>query len=161
MGSTGSFTNKCCIFIKAAVSKERTGTQISRFSSQEKKHEGNFQVYAIAFIQLLQISFGNIFQEYNKKQVKTSNVPAKNLHFVWVLATTFLSMAFVGNLKSALVRNGFEPRTQSLSEMVDKDTLIIMPEALENYLEMDDSDSLINKRILCQARKTNGVLKIE
>ncbi len=70
-------------------------------------------------------------------------------------------MAFVGNLKSALVRKGFEQRTQSLNETVDTDMLVVIPNALEMFFELDDSDTLINQRILCQARRTNGVLKVE
>ncbi len=110
---------------------------------------------------VLRICFGNIFQEYNKMGLTTRSRRAKKLHFVWILGTTFLTMAFVGNLKSTLVRKSYHPRTQSAAEVVDKDMLLTMPNSMEMFLEMDQSESTINKRFLCQARKTNGVLKTE
>ncbi len=70
-------------------------------------------------------------------------------------------MAFVGNLKSALVRKAYNPVTPSLNALVDKDMLVAITDTLDMYLEQDYSNSTIYKRILCQARKTNGILKLE
>ncbi len=83
--------------------------------------------------------------------------------FLWIAATTFITMAFVGNLKSTLVRQEFKPKTQTLSEMVDKDMPIHISNLKNMYMlkmEKINTNSSINKRILCQAHKTNGVFPV-
>ncbi len=114
-----------------------------------------FQNNTITLIQVLGICFGNMFQEYNnRKQMMTKGKKSIKLHFMWIIATTFLSMAFVGNLKSALVQKNYESRTFTVSEMIDKDMNIFVPDTFIMFLENDSSDSSINKRILCQIKKT-------
>ncbi len=76
------------------------------------------------------------------------------LHIMWIIATTFLSMAFVGNLKSALVQKNYDSRTFTVYEMIDKGMHIFVPDTFVMFLENDSSESSINKRILCQIKKT-------
>ncbi len=82
------------------------------------------------------------------------------LQFLWVLSTMFITMAFVGNLKSTLVRKSYEARTMTLNEMIDKEMPVHIPNTKAGYLEMDQSNSILNKRILCQAKRTNGVFVV-
>ncbi len=105
--------------------------------------------------------FGNMFQEYNKKLIMGTGKTSTKLHIMWVVATTFLSMAFVGNLKSALVRSKYESRTLTVSEMIDKDMALFMAITMDMYLENDYTNSIINKRILCQSKKTRKSSQIQ
>ncbi len=109
--------------------------------------------------------YGIVFQEFgDKDHYANKNNISTQFRFLWIVVTTFVTMAFVGNLKSTLVRQEFKPTTQTLNEMVDKDMPIHVPNVKAMYmenLEKDNSNSSINKRILCQAYKTDGVFPVE
>ncbi len=93
----------------------------------------------------------------SKKNIHLS----KALQFLWVLATAFISMAFVGNLKSTLVKKSYEPKTQTLNEMIDKDMPVFITIAKAMYLERDYTNSPLNKRLLCQVKKTKEAFTVE
>ncbi len=120
-----------------------------------------FQNGTVKLSLVLGICFGNMFQEYNKKYMKSAGKKSTKLHIVWIVATTFLSMAFVGNLKSALVQKKYESRTLTVTEMLDKDMLLFMPDTMEMFLENDYTNSSINKRILYQSRKTRSSSQVQ
>ncbi len=114
---------------------------------------------------VLTLTYGIIFQEYNYKEhyANKKNISTQ-FRFLWITVTTFITMAFIGNLKSTLVRQEFMPRTQTLNEMVDKDMPIHVPNVKSMYmenLEKNHLNSSINKRILCQAYKTDGIYQVE
>ncbi len=119
----------------------------------------SLQCFSMTPSETFLIMFGNIFQEYN--HFKVPALISKRyaaLQFIWVLATTLMTMAFVGNLKSTLVKKSYESKTRTLIEMIDKDMTVNIPLMTAQYLEVDPIE--LNKRILCQAKKTNGVYNI-
>ncbi len=79
---------------------------------------------------------------------------------LWVTATMFLSMGFVGNLKSILVRKDFEPVTATIDEIVDKDMRVFFADTFETLLDSPVHNSVVARRLLCQARKTDGIFKM-
>ncbi len=89
---------------------------------------------------VLEMCYGIIFQEYHQSRMNNKGRLITLVTFMWVAATTFLSMAFTGNLKSSLVRKNYEERTMTLNEIVDKDLTIHMSNTMENYLDSDISD---------------------
>ncbi len=109
--------------------------------------------------------YGIMFQEFGyKDHYANKSKMSTQFRFLWIAVTSFITMAFVGNLKSTLVRQEFGPRTQTLNEMIDKDMLIHVPNVHIMYtesLEKHNSNPNLNKRILCQAYKKDGVFPIE
>ncbi len=71
-----------------------------------------------------------------------------------------LSMSFVGNFKSILMKKDFEPTTSTKEEIVEKDMRILLPTDLEVVMEMYSMENKIDKRILQQTRKTNGFFNV-
>ncbi len=107
------------------------------------------------------MTFGNIFQEYHQNTLKNRRRTSTKLQFVWVVATSFICMGFVGNLKSILVRKQYEPKTSSFEEIVEKDMRVFIAKDLESVLELNSFNSPIDKRLLCQARKTEGIYTLK
>ncbi len=101
--------------------------------------------------------YGNLFQEYHGVKGINNNLLSTTFHFVWILMTAFIVMAFHGNLKSSLVRKNYEDRTMTLNEMIDKDMIVHVSSTLKSFLENSISQSEFNKRMLCQARKKDSV----
>ncbi len=80
------------------------------------------------------------------------------LQFLWIVMTTFITMAFVGNLKSIMVKKTYEPKTSSFREIIDKDMRVFIYEGLGHFMESYDTED-IAKIIWNQALKTNGTYK--
>ncbi len=113
----------------------------------------------MSFLEALLNAFGNIFQEYSLMSANWKQLSTK-LNVLWVIVTMLLSMSFVGNLKSTLMRKDFESVAKTKEEVVDKDMKILMSKGMEPLLEGFSVESDIDKRILCQIRKTNGFFEL-
>ncbi len=109
---------------------------------------------------VLQMAYGNIFQEYNQKKPTQQGKIYITVSFMWVVATMVLSMSFVGNLKSILMKKDFETTTATREEIVDKDMRILMPKEMEAIMEAYSNHNNIDERILCQTRKTKGFYNV-
>ncbi len=104
------------------------------------------------------MAFGIIFQEYffGKLNVKASRFI--QLRLTWVVLTMFLTMTFVGNLKSSLVRKNFEKRTMTRAEMIDKDMIVHTSSTSIDWYKTPQAQLYpLNKRLLCQAQKKNSI----
>ncbi len=97
-----------------------------------------------------------IFGEYHGKCMKHSR-QWQLIRFLWIVTCMFVTMAFMGTLKSTFIRQDFQKRTETLNEMVDKDTKIHVPIASFEYLKRVSMFSVISKRIADQVNKTDGV----
>ncbi len=67
-----------------------------------------------------------------------------------------LSMSFVGNLKSILMKKEFEPMAKTKTEIVEMNMRILMRYGMEPTVELYANNNHIDKMLLCQAKKTNG-----
>ncbi len=103
------------------------------------------------------MNFGNIFQEFGQTRQADSDRASAKLQLLWIFATFFLTMAFVGNLKSILVKKTYEPETSSIREIIDKDMRVFIYEGVVGFLGLLEDKVTID--ILSQARKTNGIYK--
>ncbi len=115
----------------------------------------------MSLLQAAEINFGAIFQDYDKRVFQDKDRTSTKLYFLWIVATFFLTMGFVGNIKAILVKKEYEPRTSTLYEMVDKDMAVYFPAGFEMIFQMNSRYSELNRRILCQARKTEGIYQVE
>ncbi len=116
------------------------------------------QKQVVSLVKVFEINFGNMFQEYDMTFDKRKEASGK-LHLLWVFITMILSMSFVGNLKSILMKKDFEPMASTKAEIVDMDMKILVRYGMEPILEMYASVNDIDNRLLCQARKSNGFYK--
>ncbi len=103
----------------------------------------------------LQLAYGIMFQEYFSLRYLNQPRSYQSLRMIWVVATVFLSMAFLANLKSSLMKTQFNKRTMTLNEIVDKDMRVISSATFTSFLEDSKTNSLINQRLLCQIKKHN------
>ncbi len=105
------------------------------------------------------MAFGIVFQEYHVRVDSKADhkMTLKLIRICWVVTAMFLSMALNGNLKSTLVRGRYEKRTMTLNEMIDKDMTLHITDTMESYLSSGFTDSNLNTRMLCQARKKNSI----
>ncbi len=105
-----------------------------------------------------EMAFGIMFQEYHiRVDPKTLTMTAKLIRIFWVVTAMFMSMALTGNLKSTLVRGRYEKRTMTINEIIDKDMTLHITDTMESYLSSGFTDSNINTRMLCQARKKSSI----
>ncbi len=72
----------------------------------------------------------------------------------------FVTMAFVGTLKSSFVRQDYEKRTETLDEMLDNDVKIHAAVEYVEYVKSVSDYSDFNKRLAYQIKKTNGAYTI-
>ncbi len=104
------------------------------------------------------MTFGIIFQEYFLGRLNEKTSRFIQLRLTWVVLTMFLTMTFVGNLKSSLVRKNFEKRTMTRDEMIDKDMLIhTSTTSLDWYKTPQAQLDPLNIRLLCQAEKKKSI----
>ncbi len=68
-------------------------------------------------------------------------------------------MAFVGNLKSSLVRHTYTEKTQTLNEMIDNDMFVIMTNVFSGYIRNSASDNAFNQRLLSHVEKKNSLIE--
>ncbi len=101
------------------------------------------------------MNFGNIFQEYSQSNQTNRRMTSAKLQFLWIVATTFITMAFVGNLKSILVKKTYEPKTSSLREIIASDKRVFVYEGNGLFMESFNQED-IARDIWNQALKTNG-----
>ncbi len=105
-----------------------------------------------------QTMYGIIFQEFYEDGRK-KRLTYKLVRILWVLTSLFLTMAFLANLKSSLMKKQYEQRTLTLNEMIDKDMRISASPTFTNYLEsIAGRAGVLNSRILCQIKKHDSVL---
>lgn len=83
------------------------------------------------------------------------------LRLLWILSTTFIVMAFLGNLKSSLVRKTFEDRTMTLYELFYKDMTVYMTRTFADYLGATISQNDISARLLNQAKRKNSIVPLQ
>ncbi len=99
--------------------------------------------------------FGILFQEYyetkNTKNKKSSVFSAHRM--VWVVASTLLVMAFIGNLKTSLVVNNYYDQTNEIEEIFDKDLVLHTSQTSYDYLRALADVSNLNRRLFHQANK--------
>ncbi len=106
------------------------------------------------------MTYGIVFCEYyhHKKMHKSSNKSwvFDNTRLLWVVASMFLSMAFVGNLKSSLIRHTYKEKTQTLDEMIDKDMFVIMSKVFVDYIKNSASGNAFNQRLINHVEKKSS-----
>lgn len=103
-------------------------------------------------------AFGIMFQEYEVGKYKRASVRFSQLRVLWIVLTMFLTMAFVGNLKSSLVRKELEQRTMTFDEMVDKDMYIHTNSILMQWYDHPLGKlTPLHARLKCQALKKKSV----
>ncbi len=120
-----------------------------------------FQNSKLSLLQAGEIIFGAIFQEYDKTLFGARDRTSAKLYFLWTASSFFLVMGYIGNIKAILVKKEYEPRTSTLYEMVDKDMAVHVPTGFEMIFQKNSRYSTLNRRILCQARRTEGIYKVE
>ncbi len=104
------------------------------------------------------MSYGIIFQEYSLSGSKKKTSRFVQLRMAWVILTMFVTMAFVGNLKTSLVKKNFEKRTMTRNEMIDKDMIIhTSTTSLDWYRTPQAQLDPLNIRYLCQAKKKKSI----
>ncbi len=110
----------------------------------------------MSYAKVLEITFGSIFQEFSDTTFIDRRLTSTKLNLIWVIVTMLLSMSFVGNLKAILMRKEFEDVPTTKAEVIDRDMRLLMTRGMEQVLELYALESDMDKRILCQTRKTNG-----
>ncbi len=106
------------------------------------------------------MAYGIIFQEYHLDSSLKKSVKFVQIHMSWVILTTLLTMAFMGNLKSSLIYKGYERRTMNISEIVDKDMIVHGSAPIVDWWRTPMGQlSPINKRLFCQVEKTNSTFQ--
>ncbi len=108
----------------------------------------------------LQMTFGIMFQEFHMSTKKKYSLNFLTLRMVWIVGSLFISMAFLANLKSSLMKRHFEKRTMTLEEMVDKDMTIHSSDIFTSYLESPNGQSPLNNRLLCQVKKKDTIFSV-
>ncbi len=100
------------------------------------------------------MTFGVIFHENHLSKKITS---LKGLAFMWLVFTMFLTMAFVGNLKSSLVRKTYQKRTLTLDQLFEEDKVIYISVAAKDFFDLPTTKlSPIYMRVKCQTEKHNS-----
>ncbi len=105
----------------------------------------------------IEMAVGILFQEYHLGTKTKIPRAATVIRFSWVVTAMVMTMALIGNLKSSLVKSRHEKRTMTLDEAIDKDMKVHLVSTSEAYLNSGITQSDLNKRILCQVRKTDSV----
>ncbi len=106
--------------------------------------------YAIVFCEFYHHS--KIHKSSNKSWV------FDNTRLLWVVVSMFLSMAFVGNLKSSLIRHTYTEKTQTLNEMIDKDMHVIMSRVFMDYVKNSASGNAFNQRLINHVEKKGSTV---
>ncbi len=102
--------------------------------------------------------FGILFQEYyERKRTKSDKLVFTTLRMVWVIASTLLVMAFIGNLKSSLVVNNYYDQTNAIQGIFDKDLTLHTSPALFDFLKTMALVSPLDKRLFHQANKDDSI----
>ncbi len=81
-----------------------------------------------------------------------------NTRLLWVVVSMFLSMAFVGNLKSSLIRHTYMEKTQTLDEMIDKDMFVMISSVFVDYIKFSASGNAFNQRLINHVEKKGSAL---
>ncbi len=114
-------------------------------------------------LKILEMSYGIVFCEYHSHQHRykssSKTLLFHNIRLVWIIASMFLSMAFVGNLKSSLIRRTYTEKTQTLDEMIDKDMFVMINKVLSGFLKNSASTNAFNQRLICQVGKKDSLLR--
>ncbi len=98
--------------------------------------------------------FGILFQEYYEtKHMKKGKTMLRAHRMVWVVASTLLVMAFIGNLKTSLVVNNYYGQTLTIEEIFEKDLILHSTPTLYDFLRTLSAVSNLNKRLFHQANK--------
>ncbi len=107
------------------------------------------------------MTYGVLFQEYHQCDDSDKSKLSTKFRLLWIISSVFIVMAFLGNLKSSLVRKSYEKRTMTLYEMVDKDMTISITSTFADYLGATITQTDFNSRMLAQAKKKNSIFPIE
>ncbi len=95
-----------------------------------------------------------MFQEYHPTGLDNRKFIFAKVRFMWIVLTMFISMAFVGNLKSSLVKKNFEKRLMTMTEMVEKDLVLHTSTAtLDFYDDPNIASRPLYQRLKCQTYK--------
>ncbi len=106
------------------------------------------------------MTYGVLFQEYHQCKNADQNKLSTRFRLMWIISSMFIVMAFLGNLKSSLVRKTFEERTMTLNEMIDKDMTVHITSTFADYLGATITQHDLNARLLKQARKKGSIFPI-
>ncbi len=106
----------------------------------------------------LEMAYGIMFQEFEEKKFIKKNASYIVLRILWVTTTMLISMTFMANLKSSLMKKNFEERTMTKEEMVDKDMTIHVSFMVANYLDGPSGHQAnrFDRRKLCQIKKKDS-----
>ncbi len=118
-----------------------------------------FRIFQSASYVVL-MTFGIIFQECQMGDRKVTYMPRQYvvLRMMWVILSMLLTMTFVGNLKSSLVKKSYEKRTMTLEEVIDKDITVHTSTAAMAYYDQPQAQlNPITKRLKCQAQKKDSI----
>ncbi len=111
------------------------------------------------YVNYLLMTYGIVFQEfYEPDSFKGSNLRKRLLRMIWVFATVLLTASYAGNLKSNLIKKTYEPKTQTMNEMIDKDMPVHLSKGFFNYLDSTKHLSKLSTRLTCQASKDKSKL---
>ncbi len=107
---------------------------------------------------IIEMTYGIVFQEFSLGERKGKINIFVLLRMTWVFATMLLTMAFLSNLKSSLVKKNFEKRTETFDEIMEKDMLIHTPQITMNfYKSLGDNIDVISKKVMLQAEKKKSI----
>ncbi len=106
------------------------------------------------------MTFGIIFQEFGLGDRRITHKPSQYvaLRMMWVVLSMLLTMTFVGNLKSSLVKKSYEERTMTLEEVIDKDMTLHTSTAVMDYYDQPQAQlNPITIRLKCQTEKKGSI----
>ncbi len=110
---------------------------------------------------MFSLTYGVLFQEYEECKKHDDKIKRSTLlGLFWNLSTMFIVMAFLGNLKSSLVRKKYEDRTMTLYEMFEKDMAVYITKTFSEYLGSTITENDLSARILNQAEKKDSIVPL-